>query len=190
MPNWCETAYVIEGKKETLSLIKDTIEGLMCGTIEKIKDSDCTWEGNILHALGIEFNESTQHLRGFINETPRIVDGLLLLNADEAWSVTDFRKKLRELFPDIKIYWMATEPDLEYYKTNDAEGKWFKFRYSVEVCINEEHQFEDFMTEEEVYSFLSENYGVSNLDEVKAAFNGNPDNDDYIHVAKYDVIND
>ena len=190
MPNWCETTYIIEGKKETLSLIKDTIDGLLSGTYEPIKNSDNKWEGNILNVLGIPYNEARQHLRGFVNESPRYVDGTLVVNAEEAWSITDFRKLLRKAFPDIKIHWFADEYGLDYHKTNDADGKYLKTRFRVEICHNDTYYYEDCKTQKDMYKYISELLGINGQEEIDAYNELHEDDDNYIIIYRYDIINE
>ena len=60
MANWAMTAYVIEGDKQVLEKIHHAIKHP-----KVIKDSSEGWEGNVLAALGIEWENRKQffHLR-------------------------------------------------------------------------------------------------------------------------------
>ena len=70
MANWAYTSYAIEGNKESLEKIYEAI------LHPDVKEGSTEgWEGNVLRALGIEWEDGTPNgkgkdLRGFINDEP------------------------------------------------------------------------------------------------------------------------
>lgn len=159
MANWAFVSYTIEGPKETLkkieqAILKPKVEG----------DSSEGWEGNVLAALCIswvsrnEDQENGKYMRGFIKEEPWMSKDGSALNfcAEEAWTLTDFGGVLSEAFPDIKVYWVIEEPDMELYGTNDAEGKYFPDRVIVDTCIEGVYEMEYFKDAKSAYKWLDE----------------------------------
>ena len=80
----------------------------------------------------------------------------------------DFVNCLEIRFPDIKAYWSVVEPDCEVYCTNDKEGKYFPQRFFVDTAQDDVYQSEYFQTEEAMYEWLNEKYGVKTKEEVDA----------------------
>ena len=205
MVNWAITDYVIEGPKEILKKIYDAIKHH-----DVQKDSSDNWEGNILNALGIKWEErkmeqkgnqvkfSGYYLRGFISEIDDIEfnsekDIALRFYAEEAWGKTDFNILLEQTFPDIKVYWVVEEESEDIYATNDKEGKYFTDRYYVDTCIDGNYEAEYFSKEDSMYKWLSHITGgrVKNLQDVED-FNADYEDSDgcdenYIEIHKYDV---
>ena len=195
MANWASTAYAIEGEQSTLQKIYDAI---LNGNTDKI------WEGDVLKALGIDWEEykiehvdgtiteSGYYLRGFIENDPWLTDNLLRFSAEEAWGLTDFAQLLKENFHDIKIYWIVEEPGCEVYATNDKKGKYFHERYFVDTCIMDNYQSEYFITEEEIYRWLSKiTNGIVRSEKDAEDFNDNhTDSDDFISIHKFDVLDE
>ena len=195
MPNWCSTSYMIEGPHETLKKINDAI---LHHEVEE--GSSPEWEGNILKALDIKWkrydpdfpHQRHSYMRGFINEPPSLGENTLEFDAEEAWGVTDFGEVLEENFPDIKVYFIAEEPGMEIYITNDAEGKFFLTRYYVDTCIKNDYQSEYFETKEEAYKWLSDiTQGKITNEEQVDDFNSDVENiDDFIYVHEFKIVND
>ena len=193
MPNWCMTAYAIEGNKRTLKRIEKTINKALDGTLAKaVEKSDKTWQGNVLNALGVKFIKDGSwnvNIRGFFYDKPEMRDGALRFTCEEAWSRTEFAEMLCKKFPSLTVYWMEEEPGFDVYATNDANGKYFYDRFFVDTCIGGEYQSEYFETKEDAYKWISMISECENEEDV-AAFNENrqqADSDDYIYVNEFDV---
>ena len=158
MTNWAYNCYAIEGPKETLERI---YEAILHHPVEK--DSDESWEGNILKALGIEWKRkqpdgSGLYMRGFIKETPWWQDDehtVLRFDATEAWGATDFNEALEAGLPDVKAYYSVEEEGEEIYATNDKEGKYFPDRFYVDTAVNNDYDSEYFKTEDAMWQWLS-----------------------------------
>lgn len=188
MPNWCDTSYVIEGPKEDLEKIQNAIKN------HKVrKNSADSWEGNILDELGIKFNESNAHMRGFIDWEGDLTvgDDYVTLNfyAQEAWNKTDFSRYLEDAFPEITIYWKAEEPGCGIYETNDDEGKYFPERYMIDYSIGANSDTEYFTTEKEVIKYLRK-ISKGKIRSINGAskFTKNNNGDEYIYINEFTVV--
>ena len=192
MPNWCMTSYTIVGKASDVKRINDALKN------HPVKeDSAKNWQGNILNALGVSYDDVDKHsMRGFLYEHDYIGetgdgDAQLKMLYEEAWCRTDFADVLQEVFPDISIYWMAEEPGCELYQTNDSDGNFYPDRYYVDTCINGEYESEYFTTEEAAYEWLSQRSDCKCADDVEL-FNESrqlADLEDFIYVHEFDIVN-
>jgi hypothetical protein len=157
MANWASTSYAIEGPKKALQKIEQAI---LHHDVQE--NSDERWEGNVLIALGLTWEERNQgkgkYMRGFITDTEPWYNagGALRFEAEEAWGVTDFNEVLEENFHNIKVFYVVEEPGEEIYATNDKEGKYFPNRYYVDTCIDGSYESEYFTTKEAALSWLSD----------------------------------
>ena len=112
MANICTTNYVIEGEKNELDALYETMKNLQGQAL-----------GQLVKALGKDPDEVM--CRGEWSDLERQGD-TLRMTFETAWTpcheVTDL---LKEKFPSIRIYYKAVEPGCEVYLKNDAEGKYF-----------------------------------------------------------------
>lgn len=189
MANWAETAYAIEGPKETLQTI---YEAIMHHDVEE--GSSPNWEGNVLKALKPEWNSEGVSIRGFLCEDEPWWDekGSLRFYATEAWGVTEFDEELKKIFPDIKVYWISDETGCEYFETNDRDKKYFKSRFFL-VCSFDSEYYEDggFETEEAVYDYIREiSKGKVRSKKEAEQFNDKQgeSSDDFVYVYSYNVV--
>ena len=190
MANYAAVNYVIEGNEKTLQWIN---EAMLNPKVDK--NADSSWEGNVLLSLGITKNKiESSYLRGFIQEPPRVDDTTISFSAEEAWNRTDFAELLTEKFPDLTIYWTVEEPGMEIYETNDAEQKYFKFKYWVDACIEDEYYDDYFNTIEEVCKFTKDitNGEVKSLEDIKkfndAHEEGNDFCENFIYLHEFKVV--
>ena len=112
MANICTTNYVIEGEKNELDALYETMKNLQGQDLAQL-----------VKALGK--NPDEVMCRGEWTELER-KDDTLRMTFETAWTpcyeVTDL---LKEKFPSIRIFYKAVEPGCEVYLKNDAEGKYF-----------------------------------------------------------------
>lgn len=112
MANICTTNYVIEGEKNELDALYETMKNLQGQAL-----------GQLVKALGKDPNEVM--CRGGWTELVR-EDETLRMTFETAWTpcyeVTDL---LKTTYPSLRIYYKAVEPGCEVYLKNDAEGKYF-----------------------------------------------------------------
>ena len=120
MANICITNYVIEGEKKELDAVYETMK--------KLQDSGASVEyatglGLLVEALGKAPDEVM--CRGGWTELER-KDDTLRITFETAWTpcyeVTDLMKAI---YPSLRIFYKAEEPDAGIYLKNDAEGKYF-----------------------------------------------------------------
>lgn len=194
MANWAYTSYAVEGPKETLQKIEQAI---LHHPVEE--GSSENWEGNILLALGIKWQNKQPdgtgyYMRGFIlsDVEPCYTDkGTLRFDAKEAWGVTDFNEVLEKNLP-VKVYYVVEEEGEEIYATNDKDGKYFKDRFYVDTCIKGNYQSEYFQYKSDVFKWLYElTNGEINTEEKVDEFNENVDesnSDDYIYIHEFLVV--
>ena len=186
MANWASTSYAIEGPKEVLEEIKKAI-------VKAVKTKDNRYEEyKACEYLG--FDEGAMDkacLGGIIEEEPTYNGDTLRINAEERWGLQDFAELLEKKFPDIKVYWIVEEPGCEVYCTNDREGKYFPERYWVDTAQDNIYQSEYFKTEEDMYKWLNEKYGVKSEEEVKAwnvdYEDSGTDDENFIYIHKFKV---
>ena len=158
-------AYAIEGPKETLEKIQQAI-------IKAMETNKDFWtEAKTCEILEMSATErNNNRLGGELSEEPYFDEssGALRFSAEERWGLQDFVNCLEIRFPDIKAYWSVVEPDCEVYCTNDKEGKYFPQRFFVDTAQDDVYQSEYFQTEEAMYEWLNEKYGVKTKEEVDA----------------------
>ena len=197
MANWASTAYAIEGPKETLQKIEKAI---LEHPVEEGSSED--WEGNVLTALGIEWENKKPdgtgyYMRGFIRmdvEPWYTESGTLRFDAEEAWGATDLNEVLEKNIPDIKVFYVVEEPGEEVYATNDKEGKYFPDRYYVDTCIDGNYQSEYFQFESSVYKWLHDiTDGRVNSEEGVEKFNSDyedsdADDENFIYIHKFAIV--
>jgi len=163
MANMASVAYAIEGSEKSLT----EILGAVCLAIHS--DSQ-HWE-EYQTCINLGFTEEgleDKRLGGEISDEPTLENGVLRFHAEERWGLQDFEELLRQKFPDIKAYWVVEESGCEVYCTNDKEGKYFPERYWVDTAQDDIYQSEYFKTEEAMYKWLYEKYGVKSEEEVEA----------------------
>jgi hypothetical protein len=112
MANICTTNYVIEGEKNELDALYETMK--------KLQGQDLA---QLVKALGK--NPDEVMCRGEWSDLER-QDDTLRMTFETAWTpcyeVTDL---LKVAYPSIRIYYKAVEPGCEVYLKNDAEGKYY-----------------------------------------------------------------
>lgn len=197
MANWALTNYAIEGPKETLQKIEDAIMHH-----ETAKDSSEDWEGNVLNALGIDWQDmntdvgNTPYMRGFICTDPWWCNDntVLRFDAEETWGEMDFHTVLETGLPGIKVYYCTEEHDYEVYVTNDKDSKYFSDRYYVEACIDSLYCTDYFAEEEAVFKWLAmvTDSRVTSKEDVDI-FNGDYEDsdaceDNWIRIHEFEIV--
>ena len=192
MANWASTNYAIEGNKSDLERVSNVINDFVKSNVKPVEaNASKEWEGNIVKALGAsEEQMKNNYLRGFI-QTYEIIDGVLYIEAEEAWGATDFRHLLAKLMPKLTIYYIVEECGCEVYATNDCDGKYFTESYYVDICIDGDYFNDYFNTEEQVLSYVAqllkkESVTMKDIDEWNEEQDDN-ENYIYLHEFKYGV---
>ena len=136
MPNWCSTAYVIEGDAKEVKSLYELMKGLQERKEPSVKNGfGTTWLGCLVDALGGDWNEVW--CRGEW-DTPLLDGEVLRLSTMTAWSpcneTFDFVCKK---FPSLRYFYQSEEPGMVEYRTNDREGKYFPDKYIADVCTDD-----------------------------------------------------
>lgn len=191
MANWASTSYAIEGSKSDLERMFNVINDFVKSNVKPVEaNASKEWEGNIVKALGAsEEQMKNNYLRGFI-QTYEIIDGVLYIEAEEAWGATDFRHLLAKLMPKLTIYYIVEECGCEVYATNDCDGKYFTESYYVDICIDGDYFNDYFNTEEQVLSYVAqllkkESVTMKEIDEWNEE---QDDNENYIYVHEFKYV--
>ena len=191
MANWASTSYAIEGSKSDLERMFNVINDFVKSNVKPVEaNASKEWEGNIVKALGAsEEQMKNNYLRGFI-QTYEIIDGVLYIEAEEAWGATDFRHLLAKLMPELTIYYIVEECGCEVYATNDCDGKYFTESYYVDICIDGDYFNDYFNTEEQVLSYVAqllkkESVTMKDIDEWNEE---QDDNENYIYVHEFKYV--
>ena len=119
MANICVTHYVIEGEKEELDALYETMKGLQeSGSVDY-----AVGLGRLVSAMGKD--PEGVECRGGWTSLQR-VDDTLRMEFETAWTPCyEVLFLLKEAYPSLRIYYKAEEPGCEVYLKNDAEGKYF-----------------------------------------------------------------
>ena len=191
MANWASTSYAIEGNKSDLERMFNVINDFVKSNVKPVEaNASKEWEGNIVKALGAsEEQMKNNYLRGFI-QTYEIIDGVLYIEAEEAWGATDFRHLLAKLMPELTIYYIVEECGCEVYATNDCDGKYFTESYHVDICIDGDYFSEYFDTEKQVLAYVAqllkkESVTMKEIDEWNEE---QDDNENYIYVHEFKYV--
>lgn len=137
MPNWCSTAYAIEGNAKELKKLYDLMNGLQERKEPSVPNGFGTaWLGCLVDAFGGNWKEV--FCRG--NWYNLQFDGnVLTFNTETAWSpCNDVFDMVCEKYSALRYFYQSEEPGMGLYCTNDEDGKYFPDRFYVDVCISEE----------------------------------------------------
>ena len=163
MANWASTSFRIEGNQKDLQELSNLCKAFMNRERPVMeKGASENWEGNIILALGEEIGDS--YIRGFIQEC-ELSDGLLSIEAEEAWGATDFT-------------------------TNDTEGRYFDYRFVVSYCVDDDYDREEFKIKEEALEYAAGKIGRTSttMDEIEKWNEEHEDNDEYININEYEFV--
>ena len=186
MANMASVSYAIEGPKEILQKIFEAI------TIAVYNDDNTYELCQAAKYLRLPITDETR-LGGEISEEPTWDEntGALRFWSEERWGLQDFAELLEKHFPGIKVYWIVEESGMEIYCTNDREGKYFPERYWVNTAQDDIYQSKYFNTEEDMYKWLNEKYGVKSEEEVEAwnadYEDSGTNNENFIYVHEFKV---
>lgn len=188
MANWASTSYRIEGNQKDLQELNDLYKAFKNKERPVMEEGASeNWEGNIILALGEEIGDS--YIRGFIQEC-ELSDGLLSIEAEEAWGATDFNKLLEKHYDGMKVYFIVEEEMCEVYATNDAEGKYFNCRSVLTSYVDGEYHREEFKNKKEALKYAAKLLGRDSVTilEVGKWNKEHEDNDEYININGFDLV--
>ncbi len=193
MPNWCSTAYAIEGDAKEVKQLYELMKGLQERKEPSVENGFGTsWLGCLVDALGGDYN--TVYCRGYW-DCLDMKDGVLCFTTETAWApCNEILDLVREKFPSLRYYFQAEEPGMAIYETNDSEGLYFPDRYYVDACTPDEgYDSEYFSTLPEVYEWIEELAGQpikSQEDVDRLVEQWQTENEDaYCYINEYEIVN-
>ena len=192
MANWASTSYRIEGNQKDLQelydLCKDFSEKNRPAMVVGASEG---WEGNIILALGEEIGDS--YIRGFI-QSFKLKNGLLSIEAEEAWGVTDFNLLLEKHYDNMKVYFIVEEEMCEIFATNDAEGKYFNSRSILTSYVGGKYHREKFKNKNEALKYAAKLIGRDSVTKLEVAKWNEERKDkgvfEYININGCDIIDE
>lgn len=146
MPNWCNSAYAIEGDAKEVKKLYELMKGLQERKKPSVKNGfGTTWLGCLVDALGGDWNEVW--CRGEWN-TPQFDGKVLRFSTMTAWSpYNETFDLVCEKFPSLRYFYQSEEPGMVEYWTNDREGKYFPDRYIADVCTDDGDYLTEYFTD-------------------------------------------
>lgn len=156
MPNWCCTAYAIEGDAKELQSLYDLMNKLQESKDPSVPNGfGTTWLGCLVDALGEKWEDVS--CRGSWNDLE--FDGrVLTFNTETAWApCNETLDVVCRKYPTLNYLYRSEEPGMALYYTNDDEGRYFPDRFVVEVCISKKEYYTEYFTDlQSVYEWLEE----------------------------------
>lgn len=154
MPNWCSTAYAIEGDANELQSLYELMEKLQERTEPSVPNGFGTaWLGCLVNALGEDWEKV--FCRGSWYDL-EFNGQVLTFNTETAWSpCNETLDVVCKKYPSLNYLYRSEEPGMALYYTNDEEGRYFSDRFCVEVCTSEEEYYTEYFTDlQSVYEWL------------------------------------
>lgn len=189
MANWASTSYRIEGNESDLQEMFNLCKAFVNDERPVMEENASKeWEGNIVLALGIDKGSSC--LLGFIQDFS-LDDGVLSIEAEEAWGATDFRHLIEAHYDNMKVYFILEEEGGEVYATNDKDGRFFDYRFLVDSSVDGADEWEYFSTKEQALSYIAKKMDVAEITEEEIdAWNEEheEDDDNYINFHEYSLV--
>lgn len=132
MPNWCHTHYRILGDKNQINEIYNAIEHLKSLPKPFVENGfGKLWLGCLVNYLGGDWHKV--NCRGEITDYMRYDESLDIYTMTAWAECNEVRAFLEDKFPDISIYYLAEEPGMCEYYTNDKDGSNFHAKYMLYI---------------------------------------------------------
>lgn len=160
MPNWCNTAYAIEGDAQEVKALYELMKGLEEQEKPTVENGFGTaWLGCLVNALGEDWHETS--CRGCWG-CLELDNGVLTFRTETAWApCNEVFDLAREKYPSLRYYYQAEEPGTGCYCTNDSEGVYFPERYLVELLTDKDDWETEYFTNLPcAYKWIEEIAGV------------------------------
>lgn len=192
MPNWCSTAYAIEGDAQGIKSLYKLMKDLQDRKTPAVENGFGTsWLGCLVDALGKDWSKVS--CRGDWANLEMVGD-TLRFTTETAWGPCNETFDLVcEKFPSLRYYYQTEEPGMGIYWTNDDASKYFPDKFRVEVCTPEYEYYNEYFTDREaMFGWLEEIFGqpvssetdVERLKEQWREKNGEA----YCYVAEFEVV--
>ena len=194
MPNWCSTAYVIEGNAKEVEKLYKLMKGLQERKEPSVENGfGTTWLGCLVDALGGNWKKI--NCRGDWNSLERVGD-TLRFTTETAWApCTETFDWVCKKFPSIRCFYRTEEPGMAIYETNDNEGKYFPEKYRVELSTPQnEFMLEYFVELSTVFEWLGKVFGqpVETEEQVSERVDQWQKEEQHAHccIDKFKIVND
>lgn len=191
MPNWCSTAYAIEGNAKELNNLYELMKNLQEQKEPSVSNGFGTaWLGCLVDALGENWEKV--YCRGSWYNL-QFSGEVLTFNTETAWSpCNEMFDMVCEKYPTMRYFYQSEEPGMGLYCTNDEEGKYFPDKFYVDVFISEEEYYtECFSDLQSVYDWLEEicDVQVRSYQDINAIVKQwQEENEDaYCHIHEYEI---
>ncbi len=192
MPNWCWCPLIATGDNTEVRDLYEKMKSLEERETSLVENGfGKTWMGNLVTLLGGDWQKF--YCKGeFMDLEIDCDDGAVRFNVMFAWSEPDeVIQLLRLKYPNLEFYFLAEEPGMGYFVTNDQSGEYFPERYyfsepdACESFYYEEEELDDFLRD--VGKFLGKE--VKSMEEAKEAINAyNETATDYAEIREIQVI--
>ncbi len=183
MPNWCETRFTFEGKKDEVLKLYEKIKYLLSNKASSCVESSGNWLGHILIEHGFDWTDAP--CRGSIDDFSEVT-----LKEDKAYFeliVTSAWEPLTKMwdliiekhYPSISYVFLAIETGAGLFINTDISGKHYTEKFLLNLVLPEEVSgeeidiYEFYDTEQDLLDELKEITGeeFGNLNEVRAFLN-------------------
>ena len=161
MPNWCSTAYVVEGDAQEIKSLYELMKNLEDMEKPSVPNGfGTTWLGCLVDALETDWN--SVDCRGEWS-CLKLENDVLKFSTETAWSpCNQVLDLVCEKFPSLGYYFRAEEPGMGIYITNDEYGAYFPERYYLDICtLEEEYISEYFENLEGVFKWFEDELKLS-----------------------------
>ncbi len=197
MAETCFTNFTITGGEKDIKSVKKIFNSILSGKYNtgKFKDVDSSWFGLLEVALGIENPECDRRCDFYIDDEDEN-ENVFTFYTESAWT-PDLPPliALKNKFPTIHYYYLASEEVDEFFITNDIEGKFYPERWYVRFEDGDTFYVDSFEEAKDIVLFISRNEGLKmptlplkeeNIEEFVEKFNEL--NEDSLYICAIDVI--
>ena len=192
MSNPAFTSVYLEGERRELRSLYEKMKRLQDRKKPLVENGfyyPQRWLGNLVTRLGGDYHDV--YCRGTWSDLKLSKDYLYFFT--ETVSQPPFRllKLIENVYPSLSFYFGAEGDDWDCLLTNDAEGKYYPYRYLVDSDMG----YEYFVELEEVCQFLSPRITIvgQSEDQLYEAINEWEENNNdpilYIIIKKVEVLN-
>lgn len=103
---------------------------------------------------------------------------------------TDFRHLLECHYDGMKVYYTVEEPGMEVYATNDEDGKYFSYKFVVDMCVGGNDKMEYFSSQEDALAYVAKCLELDSfsMDDLEKWNESNEDDDSYIYIQEFDIV--
>ena len=194
MPNWCCTAYSIEGDAQEVKALYELMKELEEKEKPTVENGFGTsWLGCLVDALGEDWHNV--RCRGHWDGL-EFDECVLTFWTETAWaSCNEVFDLVCKKFPSLCYYYRAEEPGMGDYYTNDIEGRYYPERYIIDLSTDKgEWHTEYFDDLQSLYEWLEDIAGVpirseQDIQVLKQKWE-EIDPDAFININEFEVVED